>query len=116
MLWFKPVSIREETRVRACRSPDSDLPRPEHGCSIDEFLKLSGTLDMDYQHGLLVFLITAATVQHVIQIRMAVLAHGKEHYSDPFTPHPNLKVRLASGVTRAGGGSARRGDPRRDRR
>ncbi len=100
VLWLKPVTATDQAHEFALAAASTATAAARTWVLDHELLVLHGTLDMDYQHGLLVFLITAATVKRVMQVRMAVLAHGNEYHSDPFTPHLNLKVCFASGVTR----------------
>ncbi len=98
ILWFEPVA--DQAQEFALAAATAAPPTARTWVLDHELLVLHGALDMDYQQGLLVFLITVATLKRVMQVRMAVIANGEERHSDPFTPRTDLKVRLASGVTR----------------
>lgn len=66
----------------------------------DNDIKLAGKLDVDWQKGLLMFLISATSLAQAARVRLHVLAAGKRYASEPFAAVKDAKIPLTEGLTK----------------
>lgn len=99
ILWLHPAAPNEESYEYPLAAASSAIPAASLWVLDTERLKLRGKLEVDYQQGLLLFLITAASFQNIVRIRLAVRARNGEYHSAPFTPRTQMTVRIAQGLT-----------------
>lgn len=99
VFWLAPVGEPlHEFALAAASSPTAK----KHFWAVErEPLKLAGKLDVDWQKGLLIFVITTASLPHASRVRLHVVAAGKEYASEPFVPAEDTTVPLADGVMTA---------------
>jgi hypothetical protein len=100
ILWLRPAGPKEETHEYPLAAASLAIPAAHMWVLDTDRLKLHGKLEVDFQQGLLLFLITTASFQNIVRIRLAVLAKGGAYHSDPFTPRTHMAVRIAHGLTR----------------
>ncbi|MGH2904056.1 MAG: hypothetical protein ACRDK7_10795 [Solirubrobacteraceae bacterium] len=100
ILWLRSVAEGEESHEYPLAAASIAIPAAHLWALDDDQLKLHGELQVDFQQGLLLFLITTASFQNIVHIRLAVLAKGVEYHSLPFTPRTQMTVRIARGLTR----------------
>ncbi|HTA97974.1 MAG TPA: hypothetical protein VK730_10070 [Solirubrobacteraceae bacterium] len=100
ILWLHPIVPDEEMQEYPLAAATLAIPSPHMWVLDTDRLKLHGKLEVDFQQGVLLFLITTASFQNIVRIRLAVLAKGGEHHSAPFTPRTQLAVHIAHGLTR----------------
>jgi hypothetical protein len=99
VFWLAPVSEPlHEFALAAASSPTAkkDFWAVDRGA-----LKLAGKLDVDWQKGVLIFVISAASLHHARRVRLRVVAAGKEYASEPFVPAEDTTVPLAKDVMKA---------------
>ena len=99
IFWLAPVRERPHDFALAAASS----PTPKRDCWAVELepLKLVGKLDVDWQRGLLIFVIARARMHHAGRLRLHVIAAGKKYASEPFVPTQDTTVPLAEGVMAA---------------
>jgi hypothetical protein len=99
LFWLAPVSeAQHEYALAAASSPTA----PKELWALDhQALQLAGKLSVDWQVGVLIFVISSVRVQHAKRVRLHVVAAGKEYASEPFVPSEATTVPLAEGITTA---------------
>jgi hypothetical protein len=99
VFWLAPVS--EPLHEFALAAASSPTAKKDFWAVEREALKLAGKLDVDWQKGLLIFVISRASLHHASRVRLRVVAAGKEYTSEPFVPAEDTTVPLAEGIMTA---------------
>jgi hypothetical protein len=99
VFWLAPVS--EPLHEFALAAASAPTAKKDFWAVEQEALKLVGKLDVDWQRGLLIFVISAASLhEQARRVRLHVRAAGKEYASEPFVPTEDTTVPLAEGLTK----------------
>lgn len=95
IVWLAPVSESQESAFAAASTPAA-----KKGFWVVERkdLTLVGKVDVDWQSGRLVFVISTASVPHAKRLRLHVMTTGGEYATEPFAPAEGRTVPLATGV------------------
>jgi hypothetical protein len=95
--WLVPV--KDPPHELALAAASAATRKPEVWKLDSPLVQLVGKLEVDWGKGVLVFLISAATLRAAVRVRLRLFAHGEDHMSEPFVPAKDVKVTLAPEVS-----------------